>query len=360
MKDNYFYNRNPDNVFIRSFIVALRNFLTEKISLKNYFRDSVQSHPIRFYYDAGGDERFLQDIYVSSLFEDRIQSKPVEGNIDEIPRGVFKIDSLTINSAELTNRFVSGKKVILDSDGNLRTYTSNMNVIPLTASISCEIILSRKIEVFKVWQEVVKNLYKLHVIDFLFENQYIRCQIGFPEDMTQELTNEYSYGDSTAHKMTFSLESSLYIPVFDDVYFALPKSQNLRNFGINVSIAGEQTLPNNNVIEGVIGDSLNVYPKTFKPIESVLYEDISDKNSTDELKDWLKGNFTSIETDVEKQDSAYDSLVSDELKQDFYEQNNVPVPQNLDDNLHYNENFGVFNNILNHTIIIRTYKPENV
>lgn len=332
---DYIYNRNPDNVFLRALILACRNLLHNKIVIKNHFKKTgIKKVKIPFFYDVGNDERFMQDVYLSSLFDDLIIDKPIEGNIDQIPRGMYKISGVSINSGEASSRFIPGKRIVLAEDGTLKTQYSQVNLIPLNVTFDVEIILSTKIDMFKIWQEIVKTLYRGHHIGFIFENNYVPGYVTFSEDYGMEKTSEFSYGDKQTGQITFNFEVRTYFPVYDEDYFVYDRNERLEKFELNFDVTNkiiEELTPEqkeefvgfyNSEYNDGLSDPTNQNIDFFKPDDMIDTPDYKDEFPNAD-------NFASYDLDTPI--LPFDSMESMSLGS-FLDQ---------DHNLHFFENFGI-------------------
>jgi hypothetical protein len=204
---------NTDNVHTRAVIVGMVNLLNQKVQYQNILSDTdVDEIVVPFYYNFGGDERFLQDYFLE--WNDCVTPKMADGNYDPIPRGIVTLTGNSINTSTLTNRFVRGTYV-KEINGELLTFNAYLNAIPLTMSFEVEITTDTSLDAFKIQQSILETFYKTQVFSVNFRGFRVPCQVGFSEDYNIEKTFEFSYGEE--QKVTFkaSLEVETYYPVID-------------------------------------------------------------------------------------------------------------------------------------------------
>jgi hypothetical protein len=194
-------------------IVGLVNLLNSKVQFENIYSDTESSVVVvPFFYNFGGDERFLQDYFLH--WNDCVTPQMVDGNIDPIPRGIVTLSSSTINTNMLTNRFVRGNYV--KQVGNeVLTYNAFLNSIPLTMNFDVEIYADTSLDAFKIQQSVLETFYKTQVFSVEFRGFRVPCQVGFPEDQGIEKTFEFTYQSDTTIKFVCPLQLETYFPVTD-------------------------------------------------------------------------------------------------------------------------------------------------
>ena len=213
MPSEYLHKYNTDNVHARAVIVGLVNLLNSKIHFDNIYSDTdVKQVTVPFYYNFGGDERFLQDYFLQ--WNDCITPQMVDGNIDPIPRGIVTLSSSTINTNMLTNRFVRGNYV--KQIGNeVLTYNAFLNPIPLSMNFEVVITADTSLDAFKIQQAILETFYKTQVFSVEFRGFRVPCQVGFPEDQGIEKTFEFTYQSDTEIKFSAPLQLETYYPVTD-------------------------------------------------------------------------------------------------------------------------------------------------
>jgi hypothetical protein len=167
---------------------------------------------VPFYYNFGGDERFLQDYFLQ--WNECVTPQMVDGNVDPIPRGIVTLTSSTINTNMLTNRFIRGNYV--KQVGNeVLTYNAFLNPIPLSMNFDVKIVADTSLDAFKIQQAVLETFYKTQVFSVEFRGFRIPCQAGFPEDQGIEKTFEFTYQSETEIAFNIPIELETYYPVTD-------------------------------------------------------------------------------------------------------------------------------------------------
>lgn len=210
---NYLHKYNTDNVHARAVIVGLVNLLNSKVQYENIYSDSdVKSVTVPFYYNFGGDSRFLQDYFLQ--WNECITPQMVDGNVDPIPRGIVTLSSSTINTIMMANRFVRGTYV--KQIGNeVITYNAFINPIPLSMNFDVKIVADTSLDAFKIQQSVLETFYKTQVFSVEFRGFRVPCQVGFPEDQGIEKTFEFTYQSDTEISFNVPLQLETYFPVTD-------------------------------------------------------------------------------------------------------------------------------------------------
>lgn len=212
MSSNYLHRFNTDNVHARAVIVGLINLLNSKVQFENIYSDTESTVvTVPFFYNFGGDERFLQDYF---LHWNDCAPQLVDGNIDPIPRGIATLSGSTINTNMMTNRFVRGNYV-KQVGGEVLTYNAFLNSIPLTMSFDVEIYADTSLDAFKIQQAVLETFYKTQVFSVEFRGFRVPCQVGFPEDQGIQKTFEFTYQTDTTIKFACALQLETYYPVTD-------------------------------------------------------------------------------------------------------------------------------------------------
>ena len=225
---------NSDDVFFRAIIVGVLNFMTNKVQLWNVIDGEVEEFPVPFYYNAGGDQRFMQDIFQQQSLDDCINEKVTEANSDIIPRGHITLTNISVIASSLSNRFIRGEWTKETKD-EIITYNSPMNIIPLELTFECEIKIDTKLMAFKLAQRLIQTFYKAYAFEFMWEGMALKAGIAFPEDNTVENVYEFTFGDNTDSKINFQVVVETYLPVIDKTQ-TFAKSNRIENFELNDSV----------------------------------------------------------------------------------------------------------------------------
>jgi hypothetical protein len=216
--DGVHHKFNYDNIFIRTVIAGVINILNERVYLIYRLSDTeTKTHYVPFYYSLTGDERALQDFYVQ--WNDCIQPKKVDGNIDVLPRGMVKMNNVNINTSSLTNYLVRGDFVKEDENNQLLTYSAKMHSIPLKMNFEIEIQADTQEDSWKIWEKVIEVFWPTVASSVRWNYVRIPFQMGFPADMPIEKLFQWSFGSVTSQNvntnMKFTVELETYYPIFD-------------------------------------------------------------------------------------------------------------------------------------------------
>jgi len=207
---------NTDDVHIRAVLVGLINLLNKNVTIEHVISDTESKQTtIPFYPAMANDERFMQDFYMH--YHPDCQSYYVEGNYDQIPRGVIELSSFTIDSASLVNKFVRGT-YHRQEDGQVKAFSDYINVIPIRMSYDVEIICGSILESYKVVQEFIAMFYKAATYQVSYKGFRVPCQVGFAQDYNIERPVEFSFGDDKTIKVNFPIELETYQPVIGDPF----------------------------------------------------------------------------------------------------------------------------------------------
>lgn len=300
------HKHQMDDVFFLDITIAILYLLNDKLFINNVISDTeTVQHKIPFFYNAGGDERFLQDVFLSQAMNDMIDTKIVEGNIDVIPRGSITLSSIAIQESNLTNRFIYGE-FLQEIDGIQEKMVAPTNVIPLELNYECEIKLDTKLNTFKCASKLIKTFYRAHAFKFLSEGYTLEANVSFPSDVQNENTYEFSFGDVIDNSIKFQLAVETYLPVVDETQIR-KKINIIESFEINYE-----------VINGLFN-----------------------KN-----KDNIDSSISIINSGIIIDDNESISTLNNSNSNSIYIVDNY-IENNIDNNLHHVDNFGIPTDTLN-------------
>ena len=211
---SYLEQYNHDNIHARAIIVGLINLLNQEVFIINTHSNERQDIvEVPFYYSTTGDERFLQDYFME--WRDCVHPKYLDGSFDPVPRGVVALTDMSINSSNLTQRWIRGNfnRIV---DGRIETYNAYLNSIPIDMNFDVTMKVDTITEAFKIVQAVLEVFYRNQVYNTTFKGLMIPCQVGFPEQYTLTKNFEFSYPSDTKIEVTFSLAVETYFPVIDE------------------------------------------------------------------------------------------------------------------------------------------------
>lgn len=241
-------NRNSSDIFDREIIAAILRIFNKKIVYQQIWDEltnKTEKITVPFFYNFGGNnsnsEKFIQDNYL--FFGDNecteIGLKKIDGNFDFYPRGELTLSSDTIDSGNITNRFVLGKFYKKEGD-ELKPYVSQLYSIPLTYNFNIEIKATTLTEVMKIKQAYREYFYKNKTTHINYRGLVVPVRIGFTEALTSETSQSYTMGGTDQKQylsLTFSITVESYQPVFDPTTEMLADN-TINNFGLGIGIEG--------------------------------------------------------------------------------------------------------------------------
>lgn len=217
MSNNVLEVYNTDDILIRNVIAGVLSILNNNINYDQVWdKDIVEKISLPWFFDMGNSssERFLQDNF--TYFGEQCFKK-IDGNFDMFPRGVLSYTSTSIDSGNITNRFVEGKYSRFEN-GKLTTYKSFLYSIPLTLRLKAEIWVDTFGNTLKIEQAIREALYRNKTFYVMFRGMKIGCCMGMPDDYNIEKTTEISFSNETGEqklKISFDIVVETYQPVFD-------------------------------------------------------------------------------------------------------------------------------------------------
>lgn len=210
---NQKYNKN--NIFNRSIIAGLVNYLNNKVFFINQLsNNSVDVIQVPFYFSFTGDQSMIQKNFTS--WDDCKSPKFADGNYERIPRGVVQLESKTIESSSITQRFIRGTYT-KEIDGRLETFNANINPIPYVFSFQISVISDTFTDLSKIEDAIIEAFFRVNIFNVNFRGFMLSCQLSWPESGNVDLHTEYTFpADETQNfKKEFSVEVHTYYPIVD-------------------------------------------------------------------------------------------------------------------------------------------------
>lgn len=227
IKDNYF----------RNLIISVLKILNEKIYYTVVYDDNkVEEIKIPFFYEMTGDQNLLIEYFYDIHSEINYN---IAGNYSDIPRGIVRLNGVSVNTSSLTNRFVRGKYEVYNPvTKNIETRVSNINLIYLTVNFTVEIVVDNKFFLFEVLEKIISNFYKACLIKFLWKRFPIKGHIYMSDSVERAQKEVISLDNVDSNKLTFSLDGEVYLPVFDRT---VERSINnvIKSFSSNLEIMND-------------------------------------------------------------------------------------------------------------------------
>lgn len=222
-KDLY-ERRNTSDVFNRLVVMGLLRVINRKLTYDNVWgKDDIEEVTVPTFFDFSGgtltSERFIQDNYTFFTSDEctEIGLKKIDGNFDIYPQGRLSMNSVTIQSGNITNRFSMGQyqKMV---NGRLRSFTSYLYSIPLDFSFTLEVRAENMTTAFKIDQSVREFFYKNHTFRFNYRGTVCHARVGFPESGISVAGTSYTFGQQQQEnyiKLSYSLNCETYQPCWD-------------------------------------------------------------------------------------------------------------------------------------------------
>lgn len=236
MSNSVLEMHNTDDILIRNVIGGVLSILNNNINYNQIWdKDIVENVTLPWFFDMGNSssERFLQDNF--TYFGEQCFKK-IDGTFDMLPRGILSYQSTSIDSANITNRFVEGKYTRFEN-GKLTTYKSFLYSIPLTLKLKATILLDTFGNLLKIEQAIRETLYRNKTFYVMFRGMKIGCCMGMPDDYNSEKTTEYSFQTETGEqrlKLDFEIVVETYQPVFDRT-MEMPSDCVMQGIGFDVN-----------------------------------------------------------------------------------------------------------------------------
>ena len=206
---------NTDDVFLRGVIMGLIRSFNDKLTyIQVNDKQEVLEVFVPFFYSMTGDESFLQDFFIE--YKECLTDKTVaEGNYDVLPRGIVTLQSSEINTGGLGNKFTRMTYAKESLEGEMKTYSSYTNSVPLNLSFNVAMKVDTMLDAFKIYQSVISTFYKTYTYSFEYQGFRIPVQVGFPESYEINKQLEFSYANSDYIQFNFSVAMETYFPEKD-------------------------------------------------------------------------------------------------------------------------------------------------
>lgn len=203
---------NKDLSYTRHIIGAFLNELSDRVYWYNVIdEDSKLKINVPFYYSVSGQERFLLDNF---LFDNLEEGKAI-GDYEKIPRGIIQLESMSIDSESLINKFVR-TQIIRPYKGQLKTFALMTQSIPIIINFNVNVIVSNTLELFKATESLISSLYKNNIFYVDYGGFQAQSTFSLPTDFTKEQPFEYGFTDRKEYKITFDIEVRSFFYVFEN------------------------------------------------------------------------------------------------------------------------------------------------
>lgn len=256
-----FEKRNTSDVFNRLVIMGMLRILNRKLVYEQIWsKDEVENVTVPFFFNFGSSftssERFIQDNYTFFTSDEctDIGIKKVDGNFDIIPQGRLQLNSVGIQSGNISNRFAMAQFTRI-VDGKPQAFTSYLYSIPLEFQFNLEIHCENMNTAFKIDQAVREFFYKNHTFHFNYKGTIVPARAGFPESGVNPANTQYTFGQNQTDpylKLTYGISVETYQPVFDK-FNEIPADHYIKPNGINKDSVGGFNIYVNNKEDGTKG-----------------------------------------------------------------------------------------------------------
>lgn len=217
-------DKNTQNILTRQVILGLLKVLNKHLIYTQVWDENNKEEiTVPFFYDFTGgsvsSERFIQDNYLNWTTDEctAVGLKKIDGDYKPIPCGVISLQSTTIDSGNISNRFVMGRYQKKE-DNELKSYVSFLYSIPLTMSFQCSIKCDTMNSMWKIEQSFRDYFYKNKTFHVNYRGINVPVRVGFTESINGEKNASYTMGtqnDGYDIKLNFDITCETYQPVFD-------------------------------------------------------------------------------------------------------------------------------------------------
>ena len=208
--ENFLDKTNYSDIYLRQVIVGFLGFLRNKFKWDNYTENGKVEVILPMLYSLTGDNRYIMD-----AFYDDIPGTRVNTNTDQIPRGVITLKSWSIKSDEFTNPNVWLNFNKENEDGELQQLVTQTKAVPIKLTFTLDTIVDNEIDIFKVWQTYMDNMWIYKYFTYDYANIPINAVFNFIPDTDNNIVRDFKFGDINAYKTTYSFDIHTFYPIFD-------------------------------------------------------------------------------------------------------------------------------------------------
>ena len=329
------YNKiqNTDNVFYRDVTLTILDILNKELYIEHIVNGQSNIVEVPFLYNAAGDERFWQDLFLQHTMNPLMKQRIVEGNVDVLPRGHLTLESISIQASNSTNRFINAEYTKIVNGENI-AFVAPTYFCPQLIGYTLEIRADGRLNLFKLVQRVIEVFYKVHSFKFLYGGMVIPAQIGFPEDQSMEQVYQFTFGESTQNKLTLNLECEAYLPIINTSE-EFEKSNSIGAFTINLN-----------------PEPTDLYQQNTK--NSVVAQNKVDRYKQGNVWDERDVKFVGDRGEIELNKQTFDQIYSGNVVElEINPETGLPIIENQDSNIHKVNEFGIPTETLNDVLSIK-------
>lgn len=219
---------NTHDKFLHNAIVSLLQLLNAESTFQLIRNEQVSEIKIPYFYNFGNDEQFMKDFFFNLPPDCNIPL--AEGNYEAVPRGIVTLNSVQVQTGDMTNKFIRGNYNIETRDDNNRrineAHSARLFAIPLTITCKVEVRFDSLNEAFAILDLFLDNYYANRVAFFQYRGNRIPVQFRFPDssDINKNYTFDYSTASTNYASLTFAVTMETYYPSFDKASDRLRKN----------------------------------------------------------------------------------------------------------------------------------------
>lgn len=212
--------RNYDDVFMRNVLVGFTHFMHDIIRLREVRNGKVEEKVVKCYYAQSGSQQYLTDLYLNPHQYSNGNSK-IEGNYNEIPRGVFTITSSGINGQNLSGGY-ERMEFEIQTDGKNGLVKEMVSAMvqfqPEEFGVELELKCTSDVERMKIYDAIIEKLYKVKKYYYKYKGfNKLPCHVTFPDNMNDNHQFKFrTNANDNLPMLTCSIRLTAYRPIIDE------------------------------------------------------------------------------------------------------------------------------------------------
>ena len=235
MSQLYDLEFNKDDVILRNIIVGVLATLNNKMWwYQQISQTEKQKVNVPFYFSTTGDERFLMDMFMNTVTAGGTDTIHAESVYNQLPRAIMQLEGVSIDAGSLTNKFVRAFYQRVQGDGTLKTFNSEVFMVPLKLTFVCDLYVDSNLDVFKAMQRTIEIFYKHNLFQIDIDGTRIPAVASLPEDFAKERPVEFTFGDKKEWKINYNVEVQTFMPIFKNADNGFLGARDTEMFAGNV------------------------------------------------------------------------------------------------------------------------------
>lgn len=215
---------NTDDSYIRRLIVAMTQFLYEKIKVKQIENGETKMIDIPFYYSQTGEEQFMTDLFLDNdRWKKELGLDKIKGNPTPVPSCVFTVASFTVNTQFLTSKYVRSnfrRRISTPFGETEKMVSARAAMLPVGTVWDMELTTSSDLQRLKVTEKLLKVFWRSKKFKFSYDGfDSLPCTVAFPTsyNIDKELRYQFPSKDTVLRpRIKFTLETLTYMPIPDE------------------------------------------------------------------------------------------------------------------------------------------------